>query len=157
MKPPWRTFSAATAMTLAAVLAGCTPHDSAAASTHAATRERPASLDTSFKRTSAAGKYVVEITPPAPGVAVGRIQGWTITLQGATGEPVPGASIDVSGDMPEHGHGLPTQPQVKPGTQPGHYALEGMKFNMGGWWVLHLKIRGPQGADEVTFNIVLPE
>jgi len=175
MKKTWHTPSKALAMAaaaaMAAALAGCTPHDNAAASSSAraspdasassnaptGTRERPAKLDTSFKRKTVGGKYIVEIAPPASGTSVGRIQSWTLTLQTATGEPVEGANIDVSGEMPEHGHGLPTDPQAKPTIHAGRYTLDGMKFNMGGWWELHLKIRGPQGADRITFNTVLPE
>jgi len=173
MKKVWHTPSKAwfAAAAVAAALSGCTPHDNAVASSSARTsqdasessnaptaaRERPAKLDTSLKRRTVGGKFIVEIAPPASGTSVGRIQSWTLTLQTATGEPVEGANIDVSGEMPEHGHGLPTDPQVKPTIHAGRYTLDSMKFNMGGWWELHLKIRGPRGADRITFNTVLAE
>jgi hypothetical protein len=33
--------------------------------------------------------------------------------------------------------------------------VEGVKFNMPGWWELDLALEGPAGADTVTFNLVL--
>ena len=55
----------------------------------------------------------------------------------------------------QHGHGLPTQPQVTQTLGNGRYLLEGMKFNMPGWWTLTVKVDGPDGRDETTFNLVL--
>jgi hypothetical protein len=37
----------------------------------------------------------------------------------------------------------------------GQYLIEGMKFNMPGWWEIDLAIEGPAGVDTVTFNLVL--
>ncbi|MBS0403079.1 MAG: FixH family protein, partial [Proteobacteria bacterium] len=73
----------------------------------------------------------------------------------ADGTPVRGATFRVDGGMPQHGHGLPTQPRVTRELAPGTYALDGMKFSMTGWWELKLAIDGPQGADRVTFNTVV--
>jgi hypothetical protein len=41
------------------------------------------------------------------------------------GEPVENATIAVDGDMPEHGHGLPTCPQVTKYLGNGDYLVEG--------------------------------
>ena len=35
------------------------------------------------------------------------------------------------------------------------YEIEGLRFNMGGWWELKLAIDAPAGADSVTFNLSL--
>jgi hypothetical protein len=62
--------------------------------------------------------------------------------------------------MPQHGHGLPTQPQVTRELGDGRYLLEGMKFSMPGWSDLKLQVRSTDGqADRVTFNklIELPK
>jgi hypothetical protein len=37
----------------------------------------------------------------------------------------------------------------------GMYELEGVRFNMGGWWEFKLAIAGCLGADTVTFNLGL--
>lgn len=116
----------------------------------------PPNLELSTTRTSEAGKYVVQISPPAQRVRVNQIQTWRIVLRTAAGEPVQGATIEVGGGMPEHGHGFPTQPRVSPTSEPGHYLLEGVKFSMTGWWEIKLKVQSPLGADGVTFNTVLP-
>ncbi|HJV63265.1 MAG TPA: FixH family protein [Albitalea sp.] len=116
----------------------------------------PATLDLSLSRPTLSGKYVVELQPPAGPLPVNRIHTWRIALRTAAGEPVQGATIEVSGGMPEHGHGFPTQPRVSPQPEPGRYLLEGMKFSMTGWWEIKLSVRSPLGTDEVTFNAVLP-
>ena len=80
---------------------------------------------------------------------------WTVTVQEADGTPLEEARISVDGGMPQHGHGLPTSPAVTQALGDGQYLIEGMKFNMGGWWEIDLAIEGPQGTDSVTFNLVL--
>jgi hypothetical protein len=57
--------------------------------------------------------------------------------------------------MPQHGHGLPTRPQVTKGTGAGVYQIEGVRFSMGGWWTFVLDIQGAAGTDRVTFNLGL--
>lgn len=116
----------------------------------------PAALNLSLARPTDAGKYLVEITPVAQPVQVNRIHSWQIVLRTAAGAPVQGATIRISGGMPEHGHGLPTQPRVSPQDMPGRYLLEGMKFSMIGWWEIKLAVESMAGLDTVTFNTVLP-
>jgi hypothetical protein len=58
--------------------------------------------------------------------------------------------------MPQHGHGLPTQPRVTEELGDGRYRLDGMKFSMTGWWEMKVKIDAAPGKDQVTFNTVLP-
>ena len=57
--------------------------------------------------------------------------------------------------MPQHGHGLPTRPQVTRELADGTYLLEGMKFSMTGWWEIKLAIQSTEGSDKVTFNTVV--
>jgi hypothetical protein len=57
--------------------------------------------------------------------------------------------------MPDHNHGLPTQPEVTDDLGNGRYRLEGVKFSMPGRWVLRLSVEAPAGADEVLFNLKL--
>jgi hypothetical protein len=132
-------------MLAAGLLAGCMRHGTAA----------PA-LDLSLTHPSQSGKYVVELAPPNPAPRVNQLHSWHIQLHTRSGEPVSQAVIAVSGGMPEHGHGFPTQPRVTAGNAAGDYLLEGMKFNMTGWWQIKLAVEAPMGADAVTFNTVLP-
>jgi hypothetical protein len=57
--------------------------------------------------------------------------------------------------MPEHGHGLPTEPEVNDETAPGVYLVEGMKFSMPGWWVVTFHVKSGSSEDSVTFNLRL--
>ncbi len=115
----------------------------------------PADLDLSLRRATEAGLYVVEIAPETEPVTVGPMHSWTVTVQGAGGTPLEEARITVDGGMPQHGHSLPTSPAVTQALRDGQYLIEGMKFNMPGWWEIDLAIEGPAGADTVTFNLVL--
>lgn len=92
-------------------------------------------------------------TPAAP--PMNRIHSWNVTIRTPDGEPVTGAMVMVGGDMPEHGHGLPTEPEVSGETSPGTYLVEGMKFSMPGWWVVTFDIKSGSSADTVTFNLRL--
>jgi hypothetical protein len=68
---------------------------------------------------------------------------------------VTGARISVEGGMPEHGHGLPTMPLATAETSPGTYLVEGMKFNMPGWWTVGFDISEGGEPDRVTFNLMV--
>jgi hypothetical protein len=86
---------------------------------------------------------------------VRRLQTVPVRISDAQGRPVENAVIAVDGGMPEHGHGLPTQPRVTRSLGAGLYEIEGVRFSMGGWWELKLAIDSPAGADRVTFNLSL--
>ena len=115
----------------------------------------PADLDLSCRKATEAGLYVAEIAPEAEPVTVGPMHSWTVTVQRADGTPLEQVRISVDGGMPQHGHGLPSSPAVTEVLGEGRYLIEGMKFNMPGWWEIDLAIEGPAGADTVTFNLVL--
>jgi hypothetical protein len=115
----------------------------------------PAGLDLSPQRLSANNTYIVE-THPANGLApINKIHSWEVRVTLPSGQPVDGARIAVDGGMPQHGHGLPTQPKVTRELGNGRYLMEGMKFSMTGWWEIKLKIDGAQGSDKVTFNTIV--
>jgi hypothetical protein len=76
-----------------------------------------------------------------------------VAVANASGEAVPDATITIDGGMPQHGHGLPTRPRITKNLGAGSYELSGLRFNMGGWWVLELTITTPAGTDTVTFNL----
>jgi hypothetical protein len=73
----------------------------------------------------------------------------------ADGTPIEPAAITVDGGMPQHGHGLPTVPQVTRNLGDGKFEVEGMKFNMPGWWVVNVHVATPSGQDKATFNLTL--
>ncbi len=132
--------AAAVALISASLFAGCAT---------------PADLDLSLDRPSSAGVYRVTLVPPQQAPAINQMHSWQVKLAGPNGAPVHDAGFAVDGGMPQHGHGLPTQPRVTREIADGTYALEGMKFSMTGWWEVKLAIQGPLGADKVTFNTVV--
>ena len=115
----------------------------------------PSGLDVALKQTTADGRFVVALQPPPNPPAINQIHSWRIVLTTPAGAPVNQARIAVDGGMPQHGHGLPTRPQVSAEPGDGSYLLEGMKFSMTGWWQINLAIQTPQGSDQVTFNTVV--
>jgi hypothetical protein len=115
----------------------------------------PRDLDVSLDKPSTGGIYRVALLPPAQAPAVNQMHSWKVKLATTDGTPVHGARIAVDGGMPQHGHGLPTQPRVTRELADGTYQLDGMKFSMTGWWEIKLAIQGQPGADKVTFNTVV--
>lgn len=115
----------------------------------------PDDLDLSLTKLSNGGLYRVQLSPEAMPITVRQMHVWTVTLQTAAGAPVTRANMAIGGGMPQHGHGLPTAPQVTKNFGNGRYQIEGVKFNMRGWWTFEITVDGADGADVVTFNIVL--
>lgn len=105
-------------------------------------------------RASATGAYIVTVETAAP-LATRRLQTVHLRVVDRAGRAVRDARITVDGGMPQHGHGLPTRPRVAGMDEAGRYVVQGVRFNMGGWWELRFAITGPAGADSVTFNIRL--
>ncbi len=115
----------------------------------------PANLDTSTTRTSDQGLYRATIIPSLDPIPINQVHTWTLHVETADGQSVDQAEITVDGGMPQHGHGLPTQPQVTKNLGNGNYLVEGMKFQMTGWWVVHFNISAGGQSDRVTFNLML--
>jgi hypothetical protein len=115
----------------------------------------PADLDYATTRASNAGAYRVSYEPRRGPIAVNQIHAWTIHVETADGRHIEGATITVDGDMPQHGHGLPTEPQVTMDLGGGDYLVEGLKFHMPGWWVVDYTITIDGQTDTVRFNLLL--
>jgi hypothetical protein len=105
-------------------------------------------------RASAARQFTATLQPDQP-LRARRLQTVRVAITDAAGRPVDDATIEVDGGMPEHGHGLPTRPRVTRALGDGLYEIEGVRFNMGGWWELKLAISALAGSDIVTFNLDL--
>jgi tetratricopeptide (TPR) repeat protein len=112
-------------------------------------------LDTVTTRVSDRGLYRVsyrsELAPPG----INKIHSWVLHLETLDGRAVENVDIEVTGGMPEHDHGLPTTPRVTRYLGGGEYLVEGMKFQMGGWWVVNFAFETDRRTDTVTFNLVL--
>jgi hypothetical protein len=115
----------------------------------------PADLDLTTTRLSNQGLYRVSYAPNRSPLTFNQIHSWTIHVATPDGQPVTDATITVDGGMPQHGHGLPSQPQVTRHLGGGDYLAEGMKFQMGGWWVVDFSIDAANQHDTVRFNMIV--
>lgn len=95
--------------------------------------------------------YESAVSPPP----INTLHSWILTVRTAKGEPVTGAAIRVVGDMPEHGHGLPTEPEMTAELDGGRYVVEGIRFSMPGWWVMNFHISAGEQRDQASFNVVI--
>ena len=141
-----------TLLILSITLAACSSGPSSAAHTQMII---PGNLDTNTTRKSDGGLFQATITPSVDPIPVNQIHTWTLHVETSGGQAVAGAKIVVDGKMPQHSHGLPTEPEVTKDLGNGDYLVEGMKFQMSGWWVVTFQITANDQTDSVTFNLML--
>ena len=138
-----------------AVAIGMTACSHAMMMFHKTAAKRPAASEFGLgPRASAGGRYVATLEPAKP-LRPRQMQTVRVTVRDAEGRAIDEAQISIDGGMPQHGHGLPTRPRVTRNLGDGMYEIEGVRFNMGGWWEFTLAIAGSRGADTVTFNLDL--
>lgn len=117
--------------------------------------------DVGTVKVSANGRYRVLLAPEIAPAPLHQLHRWTARVGRADGAGGRGAggeaplTVRVDGGMPQHGHGLPTQPRVTGRLPDGRLVIDGMKFSMPGWWELRLYLTGPAGADSVMYNLTL--
>lgn len=115
----------------------------------------PAGLDYGVQRMSEKAVYRASYKSDTLPVPISRLHTWVLHVETADGRPVADAAVKVDGDMPEHGHGLPTRPRVTRNLGNGDYLVEGVKFQMGGWWVMDFTIDAAGQSDVARFNLML--
>ncbi len=114
---------------------------------------RPGSDAFSPKQMSGNHLFMVSYVSEASPIPINKIHSWKLTVKTASGEPVSVAVISIDGRMPEHKHGLPTRPQVTENLGGGTFRVEGMKFQMPGWWEVSFGIKTGGKEDKVVFNL----
>jgi hypothetical protein len=115
----------------------------------------PGDADTAASRVSDQGIFHVWYISAIDPVPINQIHSWTLGIETVSGQPVDQAEITVSGGMPQHGHGLPTRPQVTQNLGEGNYLVEGLRFHMPGWWEVKFNITADGESDSVTFYLQL--
>ena len=119
---------------------------------------RPADLDLATTQPSHGGKFTVSYKSDLDPVTINKLHTWTLHVADAAGKPLDNATVAIDGGMPEHNHGMPTQPIVTP-LGSGDYRAEGMKFQMPGWWTVTVTVTDTVSAagqpDSATFNLLL--
>jgi hypothetical protein len=118
-------------------------------------KENKENRDLSRERISESGLYRAIMEPQVDPIPLSQLHTWRLQVEYADHRSLENATITVDGGMPAHGHGLPTKPQVTCDLGGGAYLVEGMKFQMPGWWVVQFHISSPEGADTVSFNLML--
>lgn len=104
---------------------------------------------------SFAADLVVTYTTPDGDPKVNRMHSWVLHIEDETGVAIEGALIEVTGGMPQHDHGLPTQPRVTAELGNGDYRLDGMRFHMNGDWELVVTITTNDKTSIVTIPFQL--
>ena len=115
----------------------------------------PKDLNFATNRKTENGLFNVSFTSNPSPTPLNQIHTWTLHVETPDGKLVENAKISVDGGMPQHGHGLPTSPQVTQYLGSGNYRVEGMKFQMNGWWEVKFVINNGNSQDRVVFNLTL--
>jgi hypothetical protein len=97
------------------------------------------------------------IVPQRDPIPVNQVHSWKLHLATPSGQPleVDKGALRVDGLMPEHSHGMSTQPRVTRALGGGDYLVEGMKLQMPGWWTIRFRISAETVHDDVTFDVVV--
>lgn len=152
---PAAPASAAFAAPAAPAALAATPAEAAAAEAPKAGQGAPlVGTPVELGGTSKSAKYAAKLRFTVP--QVGEMFGIDALINLADGSPLPGdAKVAVDATMPEHRHGMMTDPETKQ-INPAKWRAEGMKLHMHGNWMLHVKITTAQGTDEVELPFVQP-
>ena len=115
----------------------------------------PVSLGSIAPAESTNKLFRATVTSALEPVVINQIHNWTLHLQTADSALVTDATITVTGSMPAHAHGMPTNPQVTQNLGNGDYLVEGIQFQMGGYWAVKLNITSANQTDDMVFGITL--
>ena len=99
--------------------------------------------------------FTAIVTHPDP-LPVEQLHVWTVRLFDRKRHAVARARIKITGDMPAHGHGLPTAP-IAVARGRGVYQLQGMMFQMPGLWYVQLRVRAGNRLDTIRVKFTIPE
>ena len=104
--------------------------------------------------TSKSGKLAAKLRFTVPQVNEMFSVDALVSLQDGSVLPAD-ATVTLDATMPEHRHGMMTDPETKLAT-PGKWRTEGMRLHMQGNWMFHVKVTSAQSTDEVELPFVQP-
>ena len=93
--------------------------------------------------------FTIEIYSELSPLSINTMHSWHIRVLDRDDEILELEELNVFGGMPEHDHGLPTQPEVTMRLDNGDYLLEGLRFHMHGHWELQVEFQYA-GADDTA-------
>jgi hypothetical protein len=99
--------------------------------------------------------YTVEVQSQLSPIEINKIHNWIIKITDSSNRPLNNASIEMIGGMPDHDHGLPTEPQVTEEVGPGKYLLQGVRFHMQGKWQIIFTITESGNQDQAILELQL--
>lgn len=146
---------AASLIVIAAAAVSLTACSHAMMMIHGTGAKRPAATEFGLGPRSSAHRRFVATLEPQRQLRPRQLQTVRVTVVDGDGRAIDGATLTIDGGMPQHGHGLPTRPRVTRSLGGGTYEIEGVRFNMGGWWEFKVAIATDAGVDTVTFNLDL--
>ena len=97
----------------------------------------------------------IEIYSSLSPLLINRIHSWHIRILDINNRAVSVEQLTVIGGMPEHDHGLPTQPQITARLENGDYLLEGVRFHMPGKWRLVVTMNRAGEDDQAVIEFQL--
>jgi hypothetical protein len=100
------------------------------------------------------GHFVVRVDGLGPVEPLNRMLAVELTIK-AAGEPVPDATVAVTGRHRYALDPLPTAPAVTRGPAAGMYLLEGLRFHVPGEWRVTLEIQAADIKDRISLNLVV--
>lgn len=108
------------------------------------------------------GSFYVRYTPTPDPIPVSEL--FTVEVEvyesSQMSSPVSGADLSISAEMPTHGHGMNTEPQVTANGD-GTYTVEGMKFHMPSDpqnpWTIDLTVDKEGSSDVAKFKVITGE
>ena len=103
---------------------------------------------------SESGDIKLSFSSAVEPLPLNQIHEWTLHLETPAGMPIENAMVRMTGGMPAHNHGLPTDPVVTEYLGNGDYRVEGVRFHMQGDWVLVVTITQSNNAQD-TVHIAL--
>ncbi|MSQ82837.1 MAG: hypothetical protein EXR77_07965 [Myxococcales bacterium] len=100
------------------------------------------------------GKYRVVLRFVVPKVSELFVA--ELTINGADGAELPvAATVILDAAMPEHHHGMMTQPQTR-SVAASNWQTDGLKLHMQGHWVFTVEVHGGAGVDRLELPFEQP-
>lgn len=112
----------------------------------------PENLDLS--RVKSGTNFVVRYHPEGAAVPVADLHAWTVMVEDKDGRPAARCELSFGADMPQHLHGLGSVPRVTR-LGPGRFRVDGLNFQMPGWWKVEIEVRGGAAQETFRFDLVL--
>jgi hypothetical protein len=97
----------------------------------------------------------IEIYSELSPLRINQIHSWRVRILDSDSKSVLVEQLQIMGGMPEHNHGLPTQPQVTSRLVNGDYLLQGVRFHMQGNWQLNIDLQFNGVKDSALIEFIL--